>query len=213
MLPSAEVLILDEADRLLDMGFRKHLDDIMQRLPRQRRTGLFSATQTEAVEALSRAGLRNPVRVNVAVSSKSGGGADTRTPATLTSGFLQCREDDKVAVLVAFLRRWGASRKCIVYVLSCASVEFFSIALSELAHHTGGAPVWSLHGKVRSTPARARLRPRSSPTSIDSLQPTPRSAWPLILLSSPPAPLSPVLSASHDAPASADEAAAKRGGS
>lgn len=40
--------------------------------PRQRRTGLFSATQTEAVEALARAGLRNPVRVNVAVTAKNG---------------------------------------------------------------------------------------------------------------------------------------------
>jgi ATP-dependent RNA helicase DDX55/SPB4 len=41
-----EVLVLDEADRLLDMGFRVQLDAIMGRLPKQRRTGLFSATQT-----------------------------------------------------------------------------------------------------------------------------------------------------------------------
>jgi hypothetical protein len=40
------VLVLDEADRLLDMGFKQQLDAIMARLPRQRRTGLFSATQT-----------------------------------------------------------------------------------------------------------------------------------------------------------------------
>lgn len=38
--------VLDEADRLLDMGFRQQLDAIMARLPKQRRTGLFSATQT-----------------------------------------------------------------------------------------------------------------------------------------------------------------------
>ena len=46
----------------------------MSRLPRQRRTGLFSATQTEAVEALARAGLRNPVRVNVTVTNNRPGG-------------------------------------------------------------------------------------------------------------------------------------------
>eukprot|EP00775_Hariotina_reticulata_P007461 gene7461-7671_t len=43
-----EVLVLDEADRLLDMGFKVQLDAIMARLPKQRRTGLFSATQTVA---------------------------------------------------------------------------------------------------------------------------------------------------------------------
>ncbi|CAN1816319.1 DEAD-box ATP-dependent RNA helicase 18, partial [Linum perenne] len=58
-----EVLFLDEADRLLDMGFQKQLNAIISRLPKLRRTGLFSATQTEAVEELAKAGLRNPVRV------------------------------------------------------------------------------------------------------------------------------------------------------
>lgn len=58
-------MILDEADRLLDMGFQKQVSSIISRLPKLRRTGLFSATQTEAVEELARAGLRNPVRVEV----------------------------------------------------------------------------------------------------------------------------------------------------
>jgi superfamily II DNA/RNA helicase len=56
---------LDEADRLLDLGFEPTLNTILERLPKQRRTGLFSATQTTEVENLARAGLRNPVAVNV----------------------------------------------------------------------------------------------------------------------------------------------------
>jgi ATP-dependent RNA helicase DDX55/SPB4 len=60
-----ELLVLDEADRLLDLGFERTLTTILQYLPRQRRTGLFSATQTKELEQLVRAGLRNPVLVAV----------------------------------------------------------------------------------------------------------------------------------------------------
>ena len=59
------MLVLDEADRLLDLGFERQLNDILSCLPRQRRTGLFSATQTDEVQKLVRAGLRNPVAIKV----------------------------------------------------------------------------------------------------------------------------------------------------
>lgn len=62
---------MDEADRLLDMGFEKQVNYILSRLPKQRRTGLFSATQTEAVQDLAKAGLRNPSEVKVGADLKS----------------------------------------------------------------------------------------------------------------------------------------------
>jgi ATP-dependent RNA helicase DDX55/SPB4 len=73
-----ELLIMDEADRLLDMGFKESVTGILQALPKQRRTGLFSATMTEAVSELVRTGLRNPVRVIVKVT---GFKTEKRTPA------------------------------------------------------------------------------------------------------------------------------------
>lgn len=77
---SFEVLVLDEADRLLDLGFKEDLQKILQRLPKQRRTGLFSASVSEAVDQIVRVGLRNPVKVAVKVKGIAGGD-DRRTPA------------------------------------------------------------------------------------------------------------------------------------
>ena len=77
---SFEILVLDEADRLLDLGFKDDLRNILARLPKQRRTGLFSASVSEAVGEIVRVGLRNPVKVAVRVRGVSGG-EDRRTPA------------------------------------------------------------------------------------------------------------------------------------
>jgi len=74
------VLVLDEADRLLDLGFKEDLQKILGRLPKQRRTGLFSASVSEAVDQLVRVGLRNPVRIAVKVKTAIDG-QDARTPA------------------------------------------------------------------------------------------------------------------------------------
>lgn len=67
-----DVLVLDEADRLLDLGFQASLTRIINALPKQRRTGLFSATMTDAdaLSELVRVGLRNPARIVVKVQTK-----------------------------------------------------------------------------------------------------------------------------------------------
>lgn len=77
---SFEILVLDEADRLLDLGFREDLQKIIGRLPKQRRTGLFSASVSEAVGEIVRVGLRNPVKIAVKVKGLNGG-QDRRTPS------------------------------------------------------------------------------------------------------------------------------------
>ena len=62
-LKALEMLIMDEADRLLSLGFETAINTILGFCPKQRRTGLFSATQTSEVSSLIRAGLRNPVMI------------------------------------------------------------------------------------------------------------------------------------------------------
>jgi superfamily II DNA/RNA helicase len=66
-----EVLVMDEADRLLDLGFEKQLMAIISSIPKQRRTCLFSATMSEGLSRIVKAGLRNPVKIVVKVQKTS----------------------------------------------------------------------------------------------------------------------------------------------
>ena len=64
-LKPLKFLIMDEADRILNMDFETEVDKILKSIPRERRTLLFSATMTSIVQKLQRASLVNPVRVQV----------------------------------------------------------------------------------------------------------------------------------------------------
>ncbi|CAM9386611.1 unnamed protein product, partial [Ectocarpus sp. 4 AP-2014] len=152
-----EALVLDEADTLLDMGFAGTLNSIFSLLPKQRRTGLFSATQTRETKALARAGLRNPATVSVAVRSKSGGagaggvpGQKTQaTPSSLENFYIVCESEEKLAQLVGFLKARPKGEKTIVFLSTCAGVDFFSKTLSQLPVVKAlGLRVESLHGRM-----------------------------------------------------------------
>ncbi|KAL2501706.1 DEAD-box ATP-dependent RNA helicase 10 [Forsythia ovata] len=65
-LHTLKYLVLDEADRLLSEDFEKAIDEILNAIPRERRTYLFSATMTKKVKKLQRACLKNPVKIEAA---------------------------------------------------------------------------------------------------------------------------------------------------
>ncbi len=163
---SFEVLVLDEADRLLDLGFKDDLQKILQRLPKQRRTGLFSASVSEAVDQIVRVGLRNPVKIAVKVKGIAGGD-DRRTPAryemisanlvclllsstSLQMSYLLTQPTHKIPALSQLLSSLEPTPlKTIVYVSTCAAVDYFQHLLPLVLpdHQSSRFSVVPLHGK------------------------------------------------------------------
>uniref|UniRef100_A0A673K0S2 ATP-dependent RNA helicase n=1 Tax=Sinocyclocheilus rhinocerous TaxID=307959 RepID=A0A673K0S2_9TELE len=141
---SLDVLVLDEADRLLDMGFEASLNTILGYLPKQRRTGLFSATQTQELEKLVRAGLRNPVRITVKEKGVAASSVQ-KTPARLSNYYAICRAEEKFNALVAFLRQ-HKHEKQLVFFSTCACVEYFGKALEVLIKNVS---IHCIHGKMK----------------------------------------------------------------
>lgn len=143
---SFEVLILDEADRLLDLGFKDDLQKILSRLPKQRRTGLFSASVSEAVGQLVRVGLRNPVKIAVKVKSAVNGAADSRTPASLSMYYVVCPACHRFPAVNKILSGLATTpNKTIIYLSTCAAVDYLHHVLPSLL--PPAFTMISLHGK------------------------------------------------------------------
>ncbi len=114
-LRAIECLVLDEADRMLDMGFIRDIRKIMQRLPKDRQTLLFSATFSPDIRQLAVKLLNKPVEISVAANGKPAEGIDqvvypceqSRKRALLSSCI---RQENWHQVLVFTRTKHGANR-------------------------------------------------------------------------------------------------------
>lgn len=155
------ILILDEADRLLDEGFSQDITDILRKLPKQRRTGLFSATQTRQVKELRRAGLQDKfAKIDVLLSWKTKDasaaqavadlGRTQMTPTTLQNYYTLVPAEHKLNLLVHFLTQpQHAREKCIVFFLTGDQVDYYTRVLTRLRSMVSRGlhkKVWGLRG-------------------------------------------------------------------
>lgn len=131
------MLVLDEADRILDMGFADTINAIVENLPKSRQTLLFSATQTKSVKDLARLSLKDPEYVWVHEKARFS------TPATLEQSYVVCELYQKVNMLYSFIRS-HLKKKIIVFFACCKEVQYLFRVFCRLRP---GMPVLALHGK------------------------------------------------------------------
>jgi ATP-dependent RNA helicase DDX10/DBP4 len=136
-----QMLVLDEADRIMDMGFQSSVDAIIEHLPKQRQTMLFSATQTKKVSDLARLSLRDPEYVAVHEAASSA------TPTTLQQFYTITPLPEKLNTLYSFIKA-NLKAKIIVFLSSGKQVRF---VYESFRHLQPGIPLMHLHGRQKQS--------------------------------------------------------------
>jgi superfamily II DNA/RNA helicase len=143
-LDGVRILILDEADRMLDMGFKPQVDRIVRRLPRERQTMFFSATLDASVGELARMYTTDPARCEAApLDTEEGGDVEHR--------FVSVKADDKVETLAELLR--GDRGLALVFVRTRRGADRL---VKKLAFHQVDAV--ALHGDLSQGQRERALR-------------------------------------------------------
>ncbi|SCV99536.1 LAFE_0A05314g1_1 [Lachancea fermentati] len=140
-----QMLVLDEADRCLDMGFKKTLDAIVNNLPPSRQTLLFSATQSQSIADLARLSLTDYKSVGTAdILNPADGPA---TPETLQQSYITVPLPDKLDILFSFIKT-HLKTKMIVFLSSSKQVHFVYETFRKMQP---GISLMHLHGRQKQT--------------------------------------------------------------
>jgi len=142
-LKNLRFLVLDEADRLLDLDFGPEIDKLLKVIPRERTTFLFSATMTSKVEKLQRACLRDPVKVEVSTKYQ--------TVDTLMQHYLFIPAKFKECYLTYLLTELVGST-IIVFTSTCNAAQKLSLIVENL-----GLSSICIHGQMSQSSRLAAL--------------------------------------------------------
>ena len=126
-LSHVSFFILDEADRMLDMGFSDDIMQIERQLPRDRQTIMFSATMPEKIVELAKTILNNPVRVSIAISRPADG---------IHQSAYVCYETQKLGIIRSMFRERKPQR-VIIFAGSKMKVKDLAIALRREGFNVG----------------------------------------------------------------------------
>lgn len=162
-----EILVLDEADRMLEDGFADELNEILMTIPKSRQTMLFSATMTDNLDKLIRVGLNRPVRLLV--------DARKQTVGTLVQEFVRLRpgrEDKRLAYLL-LLCESVYTDKVIVFFRQKREVHRVRIIFGLL-----GLKAAELHGSMTQEQVKAPTQSSLLPPPFPLIPKTPANTTP-----------------------------------
>jgi ATP-dependent RNA helicase DeaD len=154
---AARVVVLDEADEMLDMGFAEDLDTILSATPADRQTALFSATISPTITRIAKRHLRDPARITVRAEKRAGDGV-----ALVRQTAYVVRRVDKLAALCRILDVEDPA-STLVFARTRGEVDDLAEALSSRGHDAG-----ALHGGLAQE-ARDRIMGRFRDGSLDVL--------------------------------------------
>jgi ATP-dependent RNA helicase DDX10/DBP4 len=138
-----QMLVLDEADRILDLGFRDQLVRILDYLPQERQTLLFSATQTKDVKHLATLSINRKTVEYVGVQDQE----ESMTPDQLKQSYVLVPVEHKLNCVYSFLKS-HLKCKTIVFMASCSQVRH---AWELFCRLRPGLSVLAMHGKLSQT--------------------------------------------------------------
>jgi len=149
-----QTLVLDEADRMLDLGFERELDLLLMTMPKQRQTLLFSATFSDAIRAMAKTMLKDPLSVEVSPRNS--------TVKAVKQSVIVCDKKRKPELFLHLLKkkRWG---QVLVFVKTRKGVEVLVKTLLEQ-----GVSADSIHGD-KTQPNRLRALARFKAREVQVL--------------------------------------------
>lgn len=133
-LDHVNTFVLDEADRMLEMGFQESLDAVVSELPKNRQTLLFSATYTEQVKRIAQSMMKNPITITA---------EETHNTSTIDQHFYLVNNDDERMTALRLLLIKHAPESAIVFCNTKHETQFVADTLTD-----HGISAIALHGDL-----------------------------------------------------------------